>query len=63
MTTERRRREIAEIQLAAAKRKLGALVLEGKIALPAERLGALVLEMAMDEEINSENEPELLPAS
>jgi len=51
---------VAEYKLGVATRKLGTLVLEGKIAIPAERLGEIVLQIAMDEEIA--NETEKLPA-
>lgn len=42
---ERLSRRVAEWQLGIATRKLGALVLEGKITVPAERLGELVLQI------------------
>jgi hypothetical protein len=44
----------AEYELDIATRKLGALALEGKIAIPAERLGQIVIQMAEAEEIEAE---------
>jgi hypothetical protein len=51
---ERIRRRLVEYKLNVATRKLGALVLEGKIAIPTERLGEIALQMAIDEEVESE---------
>lgn len=51
---EQGRRFRAEYELEIAKRKLGRLVLEGKIAVPAEKLGEIVIRMAEAEEIQAE---------
>lgn len=51
--TEYARRIHAEYELDVAKRKLGRLVLEGKIAIPTE-LGEMVLRTAKAEEIEAE---------
>lgn len=60
--TERARRIHAEYELDVAKRKLGRLVLEGKISIPAEKLGEIVLRMAEAEEVEAEErERRLLP--
>jgi len=56
LRTERRRREVAEYRLGVAVRKLGSLVLEGKIEVSSEKLGEVVLRMAMDEEALIESE-------
>ncbi|MCD0416372.1 hypothetical protein LOC51_04025 [Rubrivivax sp. JA1024] len=48
---QRRLRRAADYKLLLAKRKLGELVLEGKIAVSAERLGELVLEDLIEEEV------------
>ncbi|MBR0722059.1 hypothetical protein JQ612_07830 [Bradyrhizobium manausense] len=53
--TERGRRVQAEHELKLARRKLGRLVLEGKIAIPAEQLGEIVLRMAEADEIEAED--------
>jgi hypothetical protein len=45
-----------EYRLSAATRKLGELVLEGKIAIPPEKLGEIVLQMAIDEVVEIEAE-------
>jgi hypothetical protein len=50
------RRRIAEHKLAIATRKLGALVLEGKINVPIERLGELVIQTANEEEVAAETQ-------
>ncbi len=47
---QRMLRRNAECQLGVATRKLGQLVLEGKITLPVEKIGQLVVDAAMDEE-------------
>lgn len=61
LRTERRRRERAEYRLGIATRKLGRLVVEGKIDVPADKLGEVVLRMAMDEEVEQEvHEPQAL---
>lgn len=52
---ERNLRHVAEYNLNLARRKLGTLVLEGKIAIPTERLGEMVIRMAAQEEIDAEN--------
>ncbi len=52
---ERTRRRQAEYQLSIATRKLGSLVLEGKIAIPAELLGRIVLQMTIDEAAETED--------
>jgi hypothetical protein len=51
---ERQLRRSAEYKLDVAIRKLGSLVLEGKIEIPTERLGEIVLQIAMDDEIEAE---------
>jgi hypothetical protein len=53
---ERRLHQVAEWKLGVATRKLGALVLEGKITIPAEKLGELVLQIAGEEEAAAETE-------
>lgn len=53
---EESRRRLAEYRLDVAIRKLGALVLEGKIAVPTERLGEIALQIAIDEEVEGETE-------
>ncbi len=47
---ETTRRRTAERNLGVAIRKLGALALDGTIAVPVERLGELVLQIAREEE-------------
>ena len=50
------RRQIAEQKLRVAIRKLGTLVIEGKIDISAERLGELVIQTASEEDAASEEE-------
>ncbi|MGJ5208164.1 hypothetical protein [Bradyrhizobium sp. HKCCYLR20261] len=50
---EQKLRNRAEYELGIAKRKLGSLVLEGKIELPAELLGQIVIQMTEVEEIEA----------
>lgn len=63
------RRRIAEHKLGVATRKLGALVLEGKIGIPPERLGEIVIQIANEEEVAAQTQralaelPELEEAS
>ena len=51
---ERSQRRLAEYRLGVATRKLGQLVLEGKIAISADTLGELVIRIASDEELGIE---------
>jgi hypothetical protein len=52
---QRSLREIAEYKLELAKRKLGMLVLQGKIEIPVEKLGEMVLELPEPAEVETEN--------
>ncbi|WP_315805072.1 hypothetical protein [Bradyrhizobium sp. SZCCHNS3002] len=57
---EKKLRNRAEYELGIAKRKLGGLVLEGKIAVPAELLGQIVIRMSEAEEIDATKTGKLL---
>ncbi len=46
---ERAARRVAESELRTARQLLGALVLDGRIAIPAEKLGEFVIRMAADD--------------